>query len=112
MTLAGGNGRTKGGRGGEQTLRGKYEGRKWMDGRRQRMVTEYSMSVAITRAVLPETAAPIYGAPKHDADGLFFRRGFRGQKCTAAAGPEQGGIPSSKEGGRASRDVRRALTEL
>ena len=80
-----------------------------MDGRRQRMVTEYSMSAAITRAVLPETAAPIYGAPKHDADGLFFRRGFRGQKCTAAQqrGREQRGIPSSKEGGRAEMyDVR------
>ena len=84
-----------------------------MDGRRQRMVTEYSMSAAITRAVLPETAAPIYGAPKHDADGLFFRRGFRGQKCTAAAaaGPGTTRNPIIK-GRRASRDVRRALTEL
>ena len=63
-------------------------GNGWTDddsNREERAVTEYSMSAAITRAVLPETAAPIYGAPKHDADGLFFRRGFRGQKCTAAA---------------------------
>ena len=83
-------------------------GNGWTDedsNREERAVTEYSMSVAITRAVLPETAAPIYGAPKHDADGLFFRRGFRGQKCTAAsAGPGTTNAESHHQGKEGGRD--------